>query len=291
MKSHTICLAQTAPVLGDLVYNKEKHLECCRWAIQQGAGTIVFPELALTGYHTGEQTPDLALRVDDPFWNELKDISRKITIITGCVLEERGPFFYNAAVVLSGGDIRFVHRKVYLPTYRIFEEGKWFARGQVWRTFDNHGYRSGILICEESWHLLPAYVLFLRGVDVLFILTNSPQNTPRLEDPNSPACACRTQNEFFARMLQTFVIFMNRAGEEKGRHYWGGSEALAPDGQRLCRAGRDEERLLVHLDPAVLREQRIHTPLRRDEDVLLAFHNIQWLMHKEPSNKIEGERT
>ncbi|MDQ7065306.1 MAG: nitrilase-related carbon-nitrogen hydrolase [candidate division KSB1 bacterium] len=290
MNSHKICLAQTAPVLGNLQRNKEKHLEFCEQAIEQGAMTIAFPELALTGYHFQEQTSELALQANDAFWDSLKEISRHITIITGCVLEERGPFFYNAAVVLAGGQVQFVHRKVYLPTYRIFEEGKWFARGNTWRTFENSGYRTGILICEESWHLLPAYILFLRGVDVLFILTNSMQTTPNLDDPVSPACACRTQNNFYARMLQAYVFFVNRAGEENGRRYWGGSEAIAPDGRLLGRAGDGEQLLYFEVDAAALREQRIHTPLRRDEDLHLALQNINWLIQNESLNTIEGEK-
>ncbi len=284
MTPFRVALAQFDAQLADLEANRERHLAWCRRAAAEHADMIVFPELSLTGYHLRERIPTCALPLDSPFWREFKEVSREIAVVVGGVLEAPGPLFYNAAFVFSGGELIHVHKKSYLPDYRIFEEGKWFARGRGWRTFSLGGRRFGILICEESWHLMPAYIFFVQHVDAILILANSVQTVADLSAADSPATAVRLQNRFYARMLNSYVAFVNRVGEEEGRTFWGGSEAVSPTGETLVEGGTDGEALEVFvIDPELLRKQRFHTPLRRDEDLPLVLAELQRLYRQEPA--------
>src|SRR5262245_8906704 len=118
----TIALAQHAPILGDVRRNVRLQVELARRAAARGAGLVVFPELSLTGYRLQDLVSEVALRLDRPGPLEpLLEASRRIGIVTGLVEESEGHRFYNVAVHLEAGRIRHVHRKVYLPTYGMFE--------------------------------------------------------------------------------------------------------------------------------------------------------------------------
>src|SRR5207302_93417 len=115
-----LALAQIAPRLGDVATNLQRHLAIISEAENAGAGMVVFPELSLTGYFLKDLVPDVALRVDSSELAALAAASLTVGIVTGCVLETDDARFYNAALLFSGGELRHVHRKVYLPTYGIF---------------------------------------------------------------------------------------------------------------------------------------------------------------------------
>ena len=185
MSALKIALAQFHPALGHPEENRNKIVKLTEQAIQEDAKLIAFPELALTGYHTQEMTPAFALSPDDPFWKPLLQLSHHISILTGFVLESPEYLYFNSAAFLAGGELRHIHKKTYLPNYGVFEEGKWFAHGDRWQSFVFEGFRIGLLICEESWHLSPAYAYFLQGVDILFILANSSNHGKSLDDDAS----------------------------------------------------------------------------------------------------------
>src|SRR6185503_20863567 len=116
-----VALAQIAPRLGELDANLALHLEAIQRARRQGAGLVVFPELSLTGYLLRDDVPEVALRIEDPRLARLLRASRDIDVVLGLVEESPGHRFYNAAAYLSGGRVLHVHRKVYLPTYGMFD--------------------------------------------------------------------------------------------------------------------------------------------------------------------------
>ena len=125
-----VALAQLEPVLGDVRANVERHADWVRRAARQGADLVVFPELSLTGYLLQDLVSEVAVslartRVLRP----LLDLSRDIAIVAGLVEETPGHRFHNAALFLHGDEILHVHRKVYLPTYGMFDEGRFFAPG------------------------------------------------------------------------------------------------------------------------------------------------------------------
>src|SRR5690606_20164253 len=95
-------------------------------------------------------------------------------IVAGCIeAAPRGPF--NTAAVLHAGRVHFRHRKLYLPTYGMFDEGRWFGRGttlDVWTA--PNGWRIGLLVCEDFWHPGLIYALASRGIDALLVQAAGP---------------------------------------------------------------------------------------------------------------------
>src|SRR6185369_632150 len=85
-------------------------------------GYEVFPELALSGYFLKDLVPEVARRIDSPEIKRLIELSRGISIAIGFVEESDGYNFFNSALYLEDGAIRHLHRKVYLPTYGLFDE-------------------------------------------------------------------------------------------------------------------------------------------------------------------------
>ncbi|HKE02342.1 MAG TPA: nitrilase-related carbon-nitrogen hydrolase, partial [Planctomycetota bacterium] len=160
-------LAQTAPALGDVARNLDQHLETISAAKREGAQLVVFPELSLTGYFLNDLTDDVALATDDRLLKRLVAASRGLSVAFGFVERARDHRVHNAAAFAENGKLLHVHRKVHLPTYGIFDEGRYLAPGDRFRAFDTSFGRVGVLVCEDAWHLASSWLLFLQDVDVL----------------------------------------------------------------------------------------------------------------------------
>src|SRR5258706_687229 len=131
----TAAAAQVAPRLGNVEANMAMYEEQVREARGQGVDLLVFPELSLTGYFLKDMVSTVALRLDSPEVEKLRELSRGIGLVAGLVEETPEFRFFNSAVYFEDGVLRHVHRKIYLPTYRLFDEGRYFARGDRIRSF------------------------------------------------------------------------------------------------------------------------------------------------------------
>ena len=169
-----LALAQCAPILGDVQANLALHLELTERALAESADLVAFPELGLTGYFLKDLVPEVAMSLDDQRLEPLLRLSKQVDIVTGMVLRSEDFRYYNAAVYMSGGEVSHVHRKVYLPTYGMFDEQRYFAAGDRVRSFDARGVRAGVLVCEDLWHLSTAYLLFIQGISLLVCISSSP---------------------------------------------------------------------------------------------------------------------
>ncbi len=126
-----IGLAQVDSRLGDLEGNVENHLRWIADARQQGVDLLLFPELSLTGYRLLHLTPRSAQNVrTSPWIPQLLEAAGPMTVVVGLVEEDDAGVLFNSAVHLHNGEVAHVHRKVYLPTYGIFQEGRFFGEGQ-----------------------------------------------------------------------------------------------------------------------------------------------------------------
>ena len=177
-----LALAQIATKLGDVQFNLEKHLDYIEQAKAQKADLIVFPELSLTGYMLQDLASTVAHRPveDDLVFQPLLKASQNLDIVVGFVDEDSRHRFYIASTYLSGGRVLHVHHKLYLPTYALFDEGRFFTRGDTLRAFDTRFGRVGLLICEDFWHASPPYLLWLDGADLL--LFDGPDGAPGLRN-------------------------------------------------------------------------------------------------------------
>jgi predicted amidohydrolase len=270
-------LAQINTSLGDLETNLEKHLDYINDAREQGADLLVFPELSLTGYALQDLASAIAISPNpsDPIFGPLIEASMEIDIVVGFVDEDRRHRFYIATAYLSKGKVLHVHHKVYLPTYGLFDEGRFFASGDSIRAFNTTFGRMGFAICEDFWHASPPYILWIDGTDIFVFTSASPGRGLTAEPHLESARWVEDINKAYANMFTSFVVHANRVGYEDGLNFWGGSTVFDPNGRLLTKAAYFEEELLgVEIDLNQLQRTRSRLPLLRDERIGLVKREL-----------------
>jgi len=215
--------------------NLEKVLDCLEFTAQAGAGIVVFPECALTGYcFTGlEEAAPVAEPVPGPASEALAAAAKKLdcTAVVG-MLERDGDRIYNAAVVVTPQGIAGTFRKLHLPYLGI---DRFVALGdKPFPVFETTHGKIGINICFDCSFPEAGRVLKLKGIQLLAIATNWPigsdswQHTPKVR---------AAENHFH-------VVAANRVGEERGFRFVGHSQIVDFTGKTLAEAGDTEETIL-----------------------------------------------
>jgi predicted amidohydrolase len=277
-----LALAQINTKLGDVNANLEKHLALAKEASQSGADLLIFPELSLTGYVLQDIAADVALAASetDSVFKPLLDASRTLDMLVGFVeMDTRYRFFISAAY-LSAGEIIHVHRKVHLPTYGIFDERRYFAAGDSFRSFETRFGRAGVLICEDFWHVSSPYLLWLDGAD-LFYLTSASPGRGITDEILGSAQWVQDINRAYSGLFTSFFAHSNRVGFEDGLNFFGGSTVYDPDGRQIARAPYNDESLtLAEIDLAQLRRTRTRLPLLRDERPEMVVSELNRILAK-----------
>jgi predicted amidohydrolase len=278
-----IALAQLATKLGDVQANLEKHLAFIEQARAQQADLIMFPELSLTGYVLQDLVPTVAHRptAEDPVFQRLLRASQDLDIMVGFVDEDDRHRFYIASAYLSRGEVLHVHHKLYLATYALFDEGRFFSRGESIRAFDTRFGRAGMLICEDFWHGSPPYLLWLDGADLLLFGSASPGRGVNRYDKLESAWWVEGVNQSYANLYTCFVAHSNHVGFEDGLNFWGGATVFDPNGTRIAHGPYFEEALVMAtLDLNQLRRTRARLPLLRDERTTLVQTELARILSK-----------
>ena len=272
----TVALAQIKPKLGCLADNLTLVEAAVERGIREKAGLVVFPELALTGYFLKDLVPEVALPLDAPELKRLTDLSRHISIAVGFVEVSPDYRFFNSALYLEGGELRHLHRKVYLPTYGLFDEQRYLARGERLRAFDSRFGRLGMLICEDMWHLSAPYILAMDGATTLICLSSSPGRGISDEETLGSANAWQRLTATTSMFLNCRIVYCNRVGYEDGINFWGGSESVGPGGGVIARAKLlEEDFVLAPQAEADLRRERIFAPMMRDENLAITVKELR----------------
>ena len=276
-----LALAQIATKLGDVESNLEKHLEFIKQAKEAKADLLVFPELSLTGYVLQDLVASVAHKPteEDPVFRHLLKASQDLDLVVGFVDEDTRHRFYIASAYLSGGCVIHVHHKVYLPTYGLFDEGRFFAWGDAVRAFDTRFGRVGLLICEDFWHASPPYLLWLDGADIMIFTSASPGRGLTDKEKLESARWVERVNRAYASMFTSFVAHTNRVGYEDGLLFWGGATVCDPNGELQVLGPYFEEALTVtELDLNQLRRTRARLPLLRDERTALVQRELERIL-------------
>jgi NAD+ synthase (glutamine-hydrolysing) len=283
MSTFNLALVQINTRLGDVDANLQMHFEQIEKAKGMGADLVQFPELSLTGYVLQDLSASVARRPtrDDPTFRPLLEASEDIDILLGFVETDQRHKFYISAAYLSRGEVVHVHRKIYLPTYGLFDEGRFFAWGDKARAFDTRFGRVGVLICEDFWHASPPYLLWLDGADMLFFCSASPGRGLNAGEQLDSACWVEQINQAYANLFTVFVSHTNRVGFEDGLHFWGGSTVFSPDGRLLAKGPYHEEGItMVEIDLGQLRRTRSRLPLLRDERTAMVHRELTRILDK-----------
>jgi predicted amidohydrolase len=266
-------LAQVAPRLGDLSANLDLHLETLAAARAQRADLVLFPELSLTGYQLKDLVPDVALDARAAEFGRLVAASAGLGLGFGFVEESADHRFFNSWAYCEDGRLLHVHRKVYLPTYGLFEEGRLYAPGEHLRAFATRTGRFGALVCEDLWHPSAMYVLAMDGAELVVAAAASPLRGADVSEQPSNVDVWSTALEMYAQLFGCFVVLVNRVGFEDGLGFWGGSRVVAPGGRLAFAAPLLEPGLFTcEIDWNEVRRYRVSDPTLRSErlDVTLA---------------------
>ena len=272
-----VALAQIDSKLGDIEANLKIHLSSIVQAQEQGAQMVVFPELSLTGYTLRDLTWDVGLNpFSDPRLEPLRKASRSISIVIGFVESADDHGFYNSAMLLEDGLIRHIHRKIYPPTYGMFEEGRYFSKGHVVAAFDSKLGRFGILICEDLWHISLPYVLALDGAEAIITPTASPSRIGAGPGEIGSAAVNQEHHKAYARLLSSYIVFSNRVGYEDGVNFWGGSSVTGPSGLTIASGPLFQEELVfAEIDEREVSRARRFSRHFLDEDLNLVQSSLE----------------
>jgi predicted amidohydrolase len=293
MVSLRVALAQIAPRLGDLEGNLARHHSLIDEARDEGADLVVFPELGLTGYLLQDLNAEVAMAGDDERLLALAQAGDGLSVIVSFVEESEDHRLFIAAALLEDGRVRHVHRKVFLPTYGLFDERRFFAPGSTIRATDSRlGVRLGICVCEDFWHLATPQLLALDGAQILINVSSSPGRDVAAvnEQGLGTAVSWRTLNRTYAQLTTSYVVFVNRVGVDESITFWGGSEVVGPSGATVFSAPTHDEGLfVVDVDTAALRRERIATPLLRDERPEVVLRQLEQLVRERSGAAPEAE--
>jgi predicted amidohydrolase len=261
-----IALAQVDSELGDVDANAARARETLAAAAVAGAELTVFPELQLSGYALAAADRETARSVD-----ELSDLAADSTAVLA-FHERSGERTFNSAAYFEDGALLHVHRKLYLTDYAPFSEELSYSPGEALRAFDTSFGRAAILICNDAWQAMLPFLAVHDGAQILLVPSCSSTAVVEAES------YWRELTRFYARMLQCYVVFVNRVGSEGGFTFWGGSHVVDPRGEVVAEARRFEEELLVaDVDLARVEERRLELPLVRNPRLDLLAAEVQRL--------------
>ncbi len=283
MQPLRIALAQIAPRLGLLDENLATHHALIAEARAGGAGLVVFPELGMTGYLLQDLAAEVAMRLDDPRLLALAATTAgsgaaALSAIVSFVEESADHRLFISVALLEGGHVRHVQRKLFLPTYGLFDERRFFAAGDLLRATPSQlGVGVGLSVCEDFWHLGVPQILALDGAQLLVNVSSSPgRDLAALNEVGlGTATSWRTLLRTYAQLTTSFVVFVNRVGVDESISFWGGSEVIGPNGEAIYSAPLYDEGLyFADVDLGDVRRERIALPLLRDERLELAVREL-----------------
>ena len=255
-----VALCQLNLQVGAIQGNLERVRTSLIAARNQGADLALFPELTVTGY------PPEDLLLMPHFVEEaeaaLHDFAEEVEDIVAVVgFPELSDDLFNAAAVITGGEVAGVYRKRYLPNYGVFDEQRYFARGEDVLVLDMDGVKVGVTICEDLWYPGgPAQRAVIDGgAEVLVNISASPyQKGKGISRERMLATRCIDYG--------CYLAFCNTVGAQDELVFDGHSVVIDPRGNVLARGRQFEEhQLLVDLDLQGVSRRRLHDPRWRQK--------------------------
>ncbi len=275
---YCVALAQIAPRLGEVEANLELAATRVRQAAAQGARLTVFPELAVTGYLLQDLVPDVAMSATDARLAALSREAPGMLVAMGFVEETPDHRYCNSVALLRDGELIGLHRKVYLPTYGLFDEGRFTSAGDRIRSCDvgEPLGRVGLSVCEDFWHPSLPMLQAQDGASLLINIAAGPARAPGNLEGLAAIDGWRKMQDTYALLGTVAIAFCNRVGNEEGLTFWGGSRLIGAHGTVVVEAPLYEEALVIGaLETDDLRMQRYNLPLLADERLELTDRELQ----------------
>lgn len=240
-----------------------------------GFDLLVFPEAALTGYFLEGGVLEGALTLEQVAGGLGPPTADAPDVVLGFYERWQHRLHNSAAWFTPEGEgwrAVHVHRKLFLPTYGVFDEGRFVEAGRDLRAFDTRLGRFGLLVCEDAWHSLPPAVLALDGAEVVVVVSASPARGFEPGPGGRPGNLRRWEAlaPGIAMEHGVFVLVSQLVGSEGGKLFPGGAMAVGPDGAVLARGPLMEEEVVpAVLDGGEIERARFHAPLLADLEMML----------------------
>jgi NAD+ synthase (glutamine-hydrolysing) len=250
-----VALCQSNLAVGDLEGNLARVEADIAAAAAQGADLVVFPELSLTGYPPEDLllNPQLAETASQGLRTLAASVTGTVAVVGFPALD--GDLF-NAAAVVADGDVVGIYRKHFLPNYGVFDEQRYFARGERALVVEVGGVRVGITVCEDLWYPGgPGQWAAIDGnAELIVNLSGSPYH--RGKGAERERMLAQRAGDYGC-----FVAFCNAVGGQDELVFDGHSLVLDPMGQVVARGLQFEEDLvLADIDAVSVARRRLHDP-------------------------------
>ncbi len=280
-----LAIAQFRPRKGEYAANLARLEEYLRraHALSPRPHVLHLPETALTGYFVEGAVRELAMTAgalaDDlaAAYGRAVPGGEPLDLVVG-FYEEWEHRLYNSAlyVTVGAGDpiVRHVHRKMFLPTYGMFDEERFVERGREVRAFETSWGKAAMLVCEDAWHSLTGTLAALDGAEVVFLCAAAPARGPRGDSGGTPGPANLARWERLVREIADehgyFVSLAHLVGSEGGKTFAGGSAIVGPKGDVRARGPLWDEAIVVHVaELADIGRARTDMPLIADLETMM----------------------
>lgn len=268
-----VALVQMKPVKGRYRENLSAASQAFSQLADDRPDLVVFPEAAFTGYFLEGAVYELALPVEQ----FARDVARSwrdacgdasVDVVCG-FYENDGGTYYNSAIYLQIDRERerviHVHRKMFLPTYGVFDEERFLSRGHKLGVFETRFGKAALMICEDAWHAIVPTIAAVKGARLLIIPSASPGRGIDGEGELTSVSRWRQVLRSTAVEHGVFVLYAGLTGFEGGKGMTGSSCAIDPRGEVLVLAPPDEACLVrAELDLSEIDLARASLPLLGD---------------------------
>ncbi len=249
---------------------------------------VVLPEAFLTGYFLQGGVRELAMTASE-LYEALSALHPRVQhepldLVIG-FYERDGSAYYNAAAYLElgGHGLVHIHRKIFLPTYGVFDEERFLSRGRKVAAFDTRFGRAAMLICEDFWHSITATIAALDGAEILYVPSASPARDLHGTAPGN-VLHWKALAQAVAAEHGLYVALASLVGSEGGKILSGGSVVAGPEGELLAEAPPFEEiGLLADLALERIPPVRYDNPLLADlkTGLPLVFPDLERILERE----------
>ena len=274
-----VALVQFKPRKGDVAANVAAMRDVFAQVAPSSPDLVVFPEAALTGYfleggvyELAVDVPTMAQRVDAQ-WRAVAG-DRTCDVVIGFYENAHGTFHNSAMYVRCGGldgvHVVHVHRKMFLPTYGVFDEERFLTRGRRLSVFDTPFGAAAILICEDAWHAIMPTVAALKGARLLIVPSASPGRGICGDGELESNARWKSILAAAAAEHGVYVLYAGLTGFEGGKGMSGNTCAFSPRGDLLASAGPLDACIVrVQLDSNEVDLARATIPLLGDLSAVL----------------------
>src|SRR5438876_926443 len=254
-----LAIAQIRPTKGEYAANLQKigGVLAQLAKLEPPVDLVILPETSTSGYFVEGGVRDVAVTAGTLF----RDLTLEheaaqappVDVAVGFYEIFQNRYYNSCLYATLGGDkagVRHVHRKVFLPTYGVFDEDRFVERGREIRAFDTGWGRAAILICEDAWHSLSGTIAALEGAQVVIVPSASPARGTGMDEEGTRLPASVVRWERIVRGIAdehgVWVALASLVGFEGGKGFPGASVLVNPSGEIVLRGPLFEEAVLTY---------------------------------------------